>query len=202
MKNLDIEALEQKLSHSPLTTWKEDCGKVLWKANLKYNLAIVRCKGCQIYFAYEINSLPPQKKYCDDCLKTHSQQYNRTKYHQEYRERLLEVLDFTCVVCGESFKPKRKSAKTCSDRCRKKLNRNKDKYQDKIAHPIWDQYQETKLDAYYKGFIQAIHSLGIHDPVPPQVEERREEIANLFKIREWVRKYKPEYFTPSDLFFR
>lgn len=202
METKDILEIEELLNVDLRTETKIKYGEPIWKANKFLGLAIFRCRKCKDYFGYEIKSLPPQKIYCEKCKPSNNKKYDRTAYHKAFRSKLLEFLDFNCVVCDQSFKPKRNTAKTCSSKCRKKLSRNKEKYQDKIAHPIWGDFDEIKLDDFWKGHIQDIKTIGLYDEMPQKLLDRREEIEKMFIERDWVRRYKPSYFSVSKLLFK
>lgn len=108
----------------------DDCGEWMSGATV-----LTRCQSCH-------DALMEQRR------KAYKSRYNRAEYHRRQRERLLGPIDFTCVVCGQPFKAKRKSAKFCSGKCRQRHNRNKDEYQGKVAHPVWTEDDEVKLGRY------------------------------------------------------
>ena len=49
----------------------------------------------------------------------------RCAYEDEKASRRVERTEVSCEVCGEPFTPKRRDAKTCSDRCRQRKRRER-----------------------------------------------------------------------------
>ena len=49
---------------------------------------------------------------------------DRCEYEGGKAKRRITPSEKVCIVCGETFLPKRSDAKTCGDRCRQRLRRH------------------------------------------------------------------------------
>lgn len=83
---------------------------------------VYRYEGECAYCGESIRMLLPNVCFCsNDCasaMQRHNKQLSRPS-------RAKTPTPTTCAVCGDTFTPKRKGAKTCSTRCRVKAHRQK-----------------------------------------------------------------------------
>jgi hypothetical protein len=93
----------------------------------------VRCARCHETKAASEFPAQPRKRnglssYCRACANTLVRRWreaNREAVNQSRREAYAssrETLGRDCVVCGASFTPKRRDARTCSRVCRSRLS--------------------------------------------------------------------------------
>lgn len=79
------------------------------------------CRNCgELYYCQA-----KWAKYCSDaCHPKISREEKRRRGRVNYwRNRRIPPQPIQCAVCGLEFTPKRKTRKTCSDKCRKALSR-------------------------------------------------------------------------------
>lgn len=96
--------------------WEAKQGKFKEMLSSKYPPPIFTgsCRGCdRTVYGYRMPA------WCIHCLKAHIAERQKSKR----AETRIKSLD--CPVCGESFKPKRRDAVTCSSKCRQKLHRQR-----------------------------------------------------------------------------
>jgi hypothetical protein len=77
-----------------------------------------RCGGCGRPIRSLILPVRSRRVCCANCARKVSNEYYRLRRRIKRQER-------ACVVCGQSFVPKRRDALTCSNRCRQRLFRQR-----------------------------------------------------------------------------
>lgn len=106
---------------------------------------LIQCRDCQEWL-----KSPKKTGLCGKCR---GGKYNRSEYHRKRRESLLKGANFSCVVCGLEFSATRKTKKTCSDSCRKKLSRNPERYPSS-AIPQWTEKDSRDLNYFDRAFME------------------------------------------------
>ena len=83
-----------------------------------------RCEGCgrpMRVVTRQFHRLPLREHCCcADCL-------HKVTLRRANERRRVRHYEMACEVCGEMFVPKQSTAKTCSNRCRQKLHRERHK---------------------------------------------------------------------------
>ena len=73
-----------------------------------------KCAGCLHTIVFEANKVPSRRSFCSEACRLRTQRFERNNRGWWLR---------TCEACGEEFRARRGDAKTCSAKCRKRLQR-------------------------------------------------------------------------------
>lgn len=142
------------------------------------------------------------RNYCIDCKTELRKEYQknytapktRTEYHREQMASLRAMFHYHCVVCDSEFKPLRKTAKFCGNKCKQKYYRDKEKYLGKIAHPIWTIEDEIRLNENIETHkrICAIEATSTQE-LDNRVKFYELYITPLKNRKAYVSRFFPEY---------